>query len=150
MNKLNKKFEIYLSGKMGGLTHEQYTEWRNKIALLLAEIGENVEIFDPAKKYNYEIMAHQTEKEVMRYELRKIEQCDLVILNLKNADTSVGTMFETAYAFKNNIPILGFITEKDIIQNPETVIHPWLLEACDRIEFDIPHLIDYVKKYYIN
>lgn len=150
MNKLNKKLKIYLSGKMGGLTFEEYTEWRDKIALLLAKFGEKVEIFDPSRHYNYEINAHYTEKEVMRYELRHVESSDLVILNLENADTSVGTIFEIAYAFKNNIPILGLCNLEKFTANPECTIHPWLIEACDRLEFNEKNLIKYIKEHYID
>ena len=137
------KFKIYLSGKMGGLPHEEYTKWRNEITILLTKNCKNVQIFDPAQRYNYEKHAHQTEKEVMRYELRQVLSSDLVILKLDGANTSVGTMFEVAYAFKNNIPSIGIAhTDKDI--------HTWLEEACDRIETSHYDVVKYIREYYLN
>lgn len=137
------KFKIYLSGKMGGLTYEEYTKWRNKITILLSDFCANVTIFDPAKRYNYDNITHKTEKEIMRYELRQVLSSDLVILKLDGANTSVGTMFEVAYAFKNDIPIIG-------IAHTDNDIHPWLEEACDRIETSYDDVVKYISKYYLN
>ena len=137
------KFKVYLSGKMGGLPYEEYTKWRNEITILLTKNCKKVQIFDPAQRYNYEKHAHQTEKEIMRYELRQVLSSDLVILNLDGADTSVGTMFEIAYAFKKNSPIIGIAHEINHV-------HPWIDEACDRIETKYEDVSKYISEYYLN
>lgn len=128
---------------MGGLTHEEYAGWRNKIADSFRYSASVPDIFDPSKKYNYENIAHKTEKEIMRYELRQVLSSDLVILKLDGANTSVGTMFEVAYAFNNNIPIIG------LAESGETY-HPWLEEACDRIETSYEDIVEYISEYYLD
>lgn len=131
---------------MSGLSYKEYTEWRNRVQKALYSIndGTHVEVIDPAEYYNYEIKFHQTEKEIMRFELRAVESSSLLIANLDRINESVGSVFELAYAFKNNIPIIG-LKEKDDI-----AIHPWIEEVCDRIETSVDNLAQYIKDYYMN
>ena len=142
---MKKMFNIYLSGNMSDISLEEAKEWRDFIKKdLEGDIysgNKRCKVFSPCDYYNYE-SPYQSEKEIMRYELRKTRQSDLIIVNLTN-HKSLGTMAEITSAYEHDIPVIGY--------NPTgEEIHPWQEEMCDVIWNDIEDLLFYVKKYYLN
>ena len=116
--------------------------WRQKAKELLED---SFSVIDPTYYYNYGSNEHKTEKEIMRFDMRKVLYSNVVLVNLKDLDKSLGTSDEILLAYLNNIPVIGFNTEN-------TVIHPWKNEQIDRIEIGKTALFqacDYIINYYL-
>ena len=129
------KLKIYLVGAMTGLTWEEQNEWREEIIDKLNDF----KCINPCNYYNFEQIVHDSELEVMRFDLRLLKRCDLIIAKI---DTdSIGTTMEIAIAYDENIPIIGLN-----LQNKE--LHPWIKSSCDKIFNNIDELIDYVNVFY--
>lgn len=129
------KLKIYLAGAMTGLTWEEQNEWREEIIDKLNDF----KCINPCNYYNFEQIVHDSELEVMRFDLRLLKRCDLIIAKI---DTdSIGTTMEIAIAYDENIPIIGLN-----LQNKE--LHPWIKSSCDKIFNNIDELIDYVNVFY--
>lgn len=134
------KKTIYLSGAMGCYKsdNDYPYKWRSDFERILKNTSEHndyyntFEIFDPTMYYDYLENVQYTDKEVLRYEMRKVENSNIVVVNLKDIDKSVGTVCEVMNAYMNGIPILGFCDSSvDYLKE----VHPWIIEMCDRIEF---------------
>lgn len=126
-----RNFTIYLAGGMNGIPMEEYGKRRDKIRnLLTTNKPDNLSlhIVDPSKYYNYDYKYHETEKEILRWELNKVRNSNLIIVDL-TVEKSVGT-------------IVGVNADKENI-------HPWLEEICDRTFNNIETGIDYVISYYL-
>lgn len=139
-----RNFTIYLAGGMSGIPMEEYGKRRDKIRnLLTTNKPDNLalHIVDPSKYYNYDYKHHETEKEILRWELNKVRNSNLIIVDL-TVEKSVGTIVELAIAYENKIPIVGVNADKENI-------HPWLEEICDRTFNNIETGIDYVISYYL-
>ena len=135
--------KIYLSGKMSGLTYTEYKGWRNKIKYYFDSVGlDDIKIFDPSEYYNYEEKRHYTEEEIMKYELRRVDETDILFVNLEGINTSVGTIIEVFEAFRMNKTIIGFGSEDNV--------HPWLLYMIDRIEENFTEACDYIATYLLD
>jgi len=119
---------IYLAGAMGCYEkNDEYPyEWRRKIS---HEDSINADFFNPTLYYNFRDKQQKTEKEVFRYEINELKQCDLVVVNLKDIDKSIGTVCELMCAFNYDIPVIGFLEEGNVED-----LHPWIQEICLRIE----------------
>lgn len=139
-----REFTIYLAGGMSGIPSEEYTKRRKTIkGLLFLRKPDNLllNIIDPSKYYNYDFKYHETEKEILRWELNKVRNSNLIIVDL-TVEKSVGTIIELAIAYENKIPIIGVNVDKENI-------HPWLEEICDRTFTNINDGVDYVTGYYL-
>ena len=91
--------------------------------------------------------------EVMRFDLRKVREADLILVNLKDLDKSLGTSDEILYAYMRGIPIIGFLkTEKELTESDvQELVHPWKYEQIDRIETGedaMEKAINYIIGYY--
>ena len=134
---------IYLSGAMGCYGDNPYPEiWRTYAEYCLE--AECLTTFNPTKFFTY--LSNATEKEIMRYELNKIRESSVILVNLKDLDKSLGTSDEILLAYLNNIPVIGFDETCD-----EVSVHPWKNEQIDKI-FTGSNAIDkaaeYIKLYY--
>lgn len=139
-----RDFTIYLAGGMSSIPSEEYTKRRNVItSLLLSRKSDklSLNIIDPSRYYNYDFKYHETEKEILRWELNKVRNSNLIIVDL-TVEKSVGTIVELAIAYENKIPIIGVNADKENI-------HPWLEEICDRTFSNIIDGVDYVTGYYL-
>lgn len=133
---MNKK-SIYLAGAIGCYKNnpEKAKNWRTAASYKILEMAElfdrkYFEIYDPTDYYNYNNEEHKTHKEVMRYYLNIVRKQDIILVNLKDIDKSVGTCDEIMYAYLNHIPIIAFYEESDDI----SFVNPWKIEQIDRIE----------------
>lgn len=142
------KKRVYLAGALGCYpSTERYPyRWRDN-AVDSIELYCDMIPFDPTSYYNYHSNNHQSEREIMKYELRMIEKSDIVLVNLKDLDKSLGTSDEILYAYLHNIPVIGFF-EGDV---KECKVHPWKNEQIDRIETGrnaMYNAIEYINTYY--
>lgn len=139
-------FFAYLAGGMGDLTFEGQNEWRVDLKQRFANYYQsrlyNVTFINPVDYYNFEEKRHETEDEVMRFDLHKVRNSDLVIVNF-NDPKSIGTTAEMATAYDRGIPIIG-------LNEGGEALHPWLRCFCERIFTDRDELLDYIVSFYLN
>ena len=138
---------IYIAGKMSGLNHTNMMTWRacvvDKLKTLAEINGTNCQIINPAEFYNYHNNAHKTEREIMQFELNHVKQSDVVIVNLRDINQSIGTCIEVYEAFKNNIPVVAFGTDEE-----HEVTHPWIKECISRHEETMEAACLYIADFY--
>lgn len=142
MNKL-----VYLAGAMGCYKKDDNYPfaWRESVRQWF-ESYTDFRCFSPCDYYNYTIQAQKTEKEIMKYEFHWLLKSDVVLVNLKDLDKSIGTSDEILYAYQHDIPIIGFLEEGNVED-----IHPWKIEQIDRIEFGkhaMFNALSYINEYY--
>ena len=127
---------------MTGITYEDSNNWRvvAKDALENAESEKRIVAINPNDYYNFKDIKHLTEKEILRYDLNRVRNSNLILVNL-NGD-SIGTAMELQHAYDFHVPIIGYCGDKKLV-------HPWLEYTCDRICDNIFYAIDYIKNYYL-
>jgi nucleoside 2-deoxyribosyltransferase len=134
--------KIYLAGAMTYQTYEEMNSWRVKLENKLLETAKNCEIklkvYNPVDYYTIEDDRHQSDAEVMDFDLDLVLNSDLVVINTKDILKSPGTITECALAWKKGIPILGFGEEPD---------HPWVRRFFRRIDKNMDETVDYVKDF---
>lgn len=129
------KIKIYLSGGMTDLTYEEANGWRKDIQDYF-KYDKKVEIFNPVQK-NY----LTDDIEGMRYDLDKLNQANLVIVNFNNPN-SIGTAVELGYAYRKRIPIIG-------LNDTDKKLHSWLSAVCVHVFDNFDDMLDFVDTYYI-
>ena len=136
---------VYLSGGMSGLSLDEQTKWRRAIRneiLLNCKWEKKPVFFDPTQHYSVFEEEHKSEREAMEYDLYKLRNSDLVIVNF-NSPKSIGTSMELMLAKEYHIPVIGL--NKDGLD-----IHPWLIECTTRMCNDIREVVDHVVAFYLN
>jgi len=144
-------FNIYLAGGMTGLSYEEYTSWRRQVKKELFRIRSYTSceyinklfVIDPSEYFNFENPSHNSEREVMEFDLYKVKNSNLIIVNF-NSPSSLGTMAELAIAYENRIPVIG------LNKGAKNILHPWQIEMCSRIFTDMYELTAYVNDYYLS
>lgn len=141
-----KEVSMYLAGSMSGISFEEQIKWRSQVrdAILYGDYDYRAKpsFFSPPEYYNFEDKLHKSEKEVMNFDLNRLRNSDLVIVNFDNP-SSLGTMAEIAIAYENRIPIVGFC-EKDV------ELHPWQIEMSTRICDNMREVVQYIVDYFLN
>ena len=144
---------IYLIGAMQvyGSKSEEAKEWRNKVKRYFSEYSLNFECVCPTDYFEYGSDSYKTNREVMRFDLRKVRESDIMLVNLKDIRQSIGSSDEIFYAYMLGKPIIGFIEndfkEDELIE----YVHEWKYEQIDRIETGedaLEKVCNYIKEYY--
>lgn len=144
---------IYLIGAMQiyGEKSEEAKEWRDKVKEYFSEYSLNFDCIAPTDYYEYGSDYHKSNREVMRFDLRKVREADIMLVNLKNIRQSIGSCDEIFYAYMLGKPIIGFIENNFGIEELTGYIHEWKYEQIDRIETGEDALnkaCQYIKEYY--
>lgn len=132
---MNKK--IYLAGAMSDISIEEQNNWRQHIE---NKLSMNFILCNPVKYYNFENKNHKTEKEIMKFDLYKVKNSDIVLVNFKN-HKSLGTMAELAIAYEYGIPIIGINADNEDL-------HPWQIEMTNRLCDSMEEAINHLKYFY--
>ena len=147
------KRNIYLAGAMSCYfntdKHDYPKEWREEAKEYVKKLYDDITMVSPIDFYWIGKNYHQSETEVMRFDLRMVREADIVLVNLKDLHSSLGTSDEILYAFISGKPVIGFLEDESEVKN----IHPWKIEQIDRIETGedaMKHAIDYIYSYYID
>lgn len=147
--------EIYLAGAMAcyGSESDEAKKWREKAKEYFFRWGESYRIISPVDYYSIGSDDSKNPSEVMRFDLRKVREADLILVNLKDLDKSLGTSDEIFYAYMRGIPVIGFLeTENELSEGKvQEVVHPWKYEQIDRIETGkeaMEKAITYIVGYY--
>lgn len=149
MSCVDKKIKIYLAGKMNGLTYQEMGLWRqeieNKFLIQSMLTNYTVMVLNPVKLYNFEEVKHQSEKEIMNYDISHVVTSDIIIVNLDGLATSDGSKIEIYEAnYNRKIPVISF-GDKELYNN----LHPWLKECITRVEKNIEDVVDYIRDFYM-
>ena len=142
-----KDYTIYLCGGMGRFGKENFDEgnkWRKycKQTLENYECNYNVFAINPNDYFNFvDSPQYDTQEEVMRFDLHKLRNSDLVIANF-NDMYSLGSMSEIAIAYDRGIPVIGLDEENQLL-------HPWQVCMCERIFSNIDKMLDYIEDFYL-
>ena len=144
---------IYLVGAMQvyGEKSEEAKEWRDKVKEYFSEYSLNFDCIAPTDYYEYGSDYHKSNREVMRFDLRKGRDADIMLVNLKNIRQSIGSCDEIFYAYMLGKPIIGFIENNFCIEELTGYIHEWKYEQIDRIETGedaLDKACQYIKEYY--
>lgn len=126
-------------------------EWRDLVKEYFSNTDADFRVVNPTDYYMYGENVHKTEKEIMRFDLRKVEEADIILVDLNGVRKSLGTSDEIAYAYILKKPIIGFVYEELSEDELIKVVHPWKYEQCDRIETGTDALkkaMDYIRDYY--
>lgn len=137
--------KIYLSGSMSGISFEEQSKWRNNIMDEIKynrECEKTVHFFNPVRYYNFEESQHNSEREIMEFDLYNLRNSDLVVVNFNNP-SSIGTAMELMLAKEYHIPVIAFGANGKYV-------HPWLLETCTRICKDMRETVEHVVDFYLN
>lgn len=144
---------IYLVGAMGcyfGTDNCDYPKkWREDVKEHVKKYYEDIIITSPTDFYEFGKCHQKSEAEIMRFDLRMVREADVVLVNLKDLHSSIGTSDEIFYAFVKGKPIIGFLEDEAEMKN----IHPWKLEQIDRIESGkdaIKDALDYIYNFYVD
>lgn len=144
---------VYLAGAMSCYfnteQHDYPKQWREDAKNYIKQLYDDITLVSQTDFYEIGKNYHQSETEVMRFDLRMVRESDIVLVNLKDLHTSIGTSDEILYAFISGKPVIGFIENKDEVKN----IHPWKIEQIDRIESGksaMERSIDYIYRYYVD
>lgn len=144
---------IYLAGAMSCYfntnQHDYPKKWREDAKKYVKKLYDDITLVSPTDYYEIGKNYHQSDTEVMRFDLRMVRESDIVLVNLKDLHTSLGTSDEIIYAFISGKPVIGFLEDESEFKN----IHPWKLEQIDRIETGegaMKRAIDYIYRYYVD
>jgi len=137
-----KNFKIYLCGGMSGLTLDEQNLWREtcKEWLLSQECDYDITVINPCEYFSLFDKRHQSEKEVMNYDLNHVRTSNLLITYF-NAPNSIGSAIEMFLAKELHIPVIGI--------NKGEEIHPWILECVDRMFHNEKDALEYIKEFYL-
>lgn len=142
------KVSCYLGGKMAGLTYDEMATWRREVLWALGEaaydVGVDIEVINPIRYFNFEEKRQQNELEVMKFDLGKVKNCNILLVNAQGLDTSIGTCIEIYEAYKQEIPVLTFGDEKDYEK-----LHPWIKCCITRHDKTYMDTVEYIKDFYM-
>ena len=145
---MSNTYFVYLCGGMGKFGKENFDEgnkWREycKKALENYECNYSVTAINPNNYFNFvdEPPQYKSQSEVMRLDLHKLRNSNLVIANF-NDMYSLGSMSEIAIAYDRGIPVIGLNKENQSL-------HPWQVCMCERIFNDIDEMLDYIEDFYL-
>lgn len=143
-----REFKIYTCGKMSGTSLEKQMGWRCYVESLIKEKYDGydkIKFIHPPLYYNYEHASHHTDREILDWEMMQLHDCDIVIVDLDGIDTTVGSHIELGAVQGINrfgdkyIFVIG-VGDKD-------GLHPWIKEACNRIESSYMSAAKYIAEY---
>lgn len=145
---MREYLKIYLAGGMSKFGKEDFKsadQWRVycKAALENSIKPIRVSVINPNDYFNFkeEPPRYSSEREVMEFDLNKIRNTDLLIINF-NDKYSLGTMAELAIAYERKIPVIG-------LNETGQKLHPWQYEMTNRVFDDMDEMLEYVEDFYL-
>lgn len=144
---------VYLGGAMSCYfnteQHDYPKKWRDEVKGYVHKYYDDITVISPTDFYQIGKNYHKSESETMRFDLRMVRESDIILVNLKDIHTSLGTSDEIFYAFISGKPIIGFLEDESEMKN----IHPWKMEQIDRIETGenaMENALNYIYRYYVD
>lgn len=144
-----KELTIYEAGKMSGLGLQQMITWRIELTKELEDVAEIVGVkinaVNPVNYFNFVQKRHQTESEIMKFDLSKVKHSDIVVVNMDGLNTSIGTCIELYEAYKKEIPVLAF-GSNELYEE----LHPWIQCCITRHDETYKDTVNYIKDFYMS
>lgn len=147
------KRNVYLAGAMSCYFNTEQCnypkQWREDAKKYVKGFYDDITIISPTDYFEIGKNYHKSEFEVMRFDFRMVREADIILVNLKDLEKSLGTSDEILYAFISGKPVIGFLEDDSDIKS----IHPWKVEQIDRIETgknSMKIAIDYIYRYYVD
>ena len=143
-----KEYKIYTCGKMSGIPFEKQMGWRQALEACVKDKydgSDKIKFIHPPLYFNYEHMMHKSEREILDWEMMQLHDCDIVIVNLKEIDTTIGSHMELGAVQGINrfgdkyIYVVGIGEDNNL--------HPWIKETCNRIESNYSDAATYITEY---
>ena len=144
MGMKDKHWQVYLAGRMSGISHSDAIGWRYDVEKLFRNVekyhGCKFTVINPARYYNFKEVKYQSQREVMDFDLYHVRNSDFIVVNGKDLDKSIGTQIEiyTAWQLKNPVFVFG------VEQDP----HPWIDRCITRYEKSINNVVEYIEDFY--
>ncbi len=143
-----RELVIYECGAMSGLTFAQMNTWREyfKIAItnVAESIGKKIRVVNPVDYYNFREPKHKTQLEIMQFDLLKVRESNIIVVNLEKLSTSIASSIECYEAYKLGIPVLAFGSDEDYEK-----LHPWVQCCITRHDKDYRECINYIRDFYM-
>lgn len=143
--------DIYLAGAMSYWykenKYEKATEWRKRAEKYFENYSCSFKCINPCNYFSIGSNYHKTNIEPMRFDMRKVKESRVVLVNLEALDKSIGTSDEILLAWLNDIPVVGFLEDESLINT----VHEWKVCQIDRIETGQgaqKRAMEYIKNYY--
>lgn len=145
---------IYLIGAIQscGKKSKEIKAWRNKVKKYFSRYYPDFECVSPANTGESGEGHSRSDRETMRFDLRKVRESDVMLVNLRDIRQSIGACDEIFYAYMLGKPIIGFIQEEFVGDGLIGYVHEWKYEQIDRIETGkdaLEKACDYIKNNYI-
>lgn len=143
-----KEYRIYTCGKMSGISFEKQMQWRKTIEEYIKDKYDGSDIIKfihPPLYFNYEHVMHKSEREILDWEMMQLHDCDIVIVNLEEINSTVGSHMEIGAVQGINrfgdkyIYVVGIGEDNNL--------HPWIKETCNRIESNYSDAATYITEY---
>ena len=140
--------KIYTCGKMSGISFQEQMEWRSNIeheVKIRTYYSADVKFIHPPMFYNYEENNHQSEREILEWEMAQLHDCDIIVVNLDGIEDTTGSHMELGAVQGINrfgdkhIFVIGLGKDENL--------HPWIRETCIRIEEDYAKAAEYITEY---
>lgn len=137
---------IYLSGAITCYLKDnnikKAIKWREEAEKYFDNTN-NFKCINPMRYYPL----HTSDFESMKFDLRKVKKSYALLVNLEDLYRSLGTSDEILQAWMCDIPIIGFLEDKTLINT----IHEWKKCQIDRIEIGKnaqKRAMEYIKTIY--
>ena len=136
------KNTVFLSGACRNISEEERNSWRAWFETKTRQemMCSKFEIFNPNRKFCYENDGTANEKVVMDYFLNRLDNSDIVVVNLKATLTSVGTGIEISRAKCMGKYIIGF--------NQCDTTYEYLADCCNMILDTKEDVWDFLVAYF--
>lgn len=145
------KYLCYLAGAMSCYheekNYEKATKWREKAEEFFENYSNTIRCINPVRFYSLDRCDYTNIFEPMRFDLRKVKESRVVLVNLEDLHRSLGTSDEIMYAWLNDIPVIGFMEDENLIDT----VHDWKICQIDRIEVGEgaqDRAMQYIRNYY--
>lgn len=125
---------VYLIGTVQVCGNNRTRGWRNRAISYFSRYGLDFECVSPVELYEYDEKRRKSGRETMRFDLRKVRESDVMLVNLKDIRQCVGACDEIFYAYMLGKPIIGFIEGDLSGDRLISYVHEWKYEQIDRIE----------------
>lgn len=138
--------KVYTCGGMKNKSTLEAMEWRNDLAKYLEMLSDDISVFKPPEFYNYDDLKHQSEAEIKEFELAKLRESDVLVVEFDGIESSVGSCMELGYANAMNdfgdkhIFIIAY-------NNTGKNVHPWVMDSCIRVEDSLEDIAYYIANY---
>lgn len=127
---------VYLAGKITGLSKEEMSEWRTLAADLL---WGHFSIYNPAAT---DLSIRLTSREIVDSNKFQIRHSDIVLVELNHDDVSIGTIGEIVFARENGKPIIAWGKAEKVVN------HPWVKDHITIHFFELKEAVDYIFQNY--